>query len=104
MHHFKDLLNQPLAVVFIDEVAGKERWQVQTGIVVPGTDGQAIRFPPSAQPAFQLAPEWQERLKPVPDAMREDFAAEFAIYVRVKPLPANADLDDYSFTGINLNE
>jgi hypothetical protein len=85
MTTFQELLNQPL------------------GIVVPVTDGQAIRFPPQPETAFQLDPEWEERLRPVPESMRPKCAADFMIYVRVGQLPDDADLTDYSPTGINLN-
>jgi hypothetical protein len=32
MYHFEDLIDQSLAVVFIDEVDGKSRWRVRTSI------------------------------------------------------------------------
>jgi hypothetical protein len=106
MYHFEDLLNQLLTVVFIDEADGKERWQVQTGVVVATEDGCAFLLPPSRRPAFQLLPEWAERLKPIPKELRKilgNSGADFAIYVHVAALPKSADLGDYSPTGINLN-
>ena len=103
MYHFEDLLNQPLAVVFIDEVNGKERWQVQTGVVVPVEDGCAFLIPPNTQPAFHLNLEWEDRIRLTSENLLGNSEADFAIYVRVRSLPKDADLDDYSFTGINLN-
>ncbi|TVT38282.1 hypothetical protein FNT36_18965 [Hymenobacter setariae] len=106
MYHFEDLLNHLLAVVFIDEADGKERWQVQTGVVVAAEEGCAFLIPPSTHPAFRLLPEWAERLKPIPQKLRQTLGnseADFAIYVHVVALPKDADLGDYSPTGINLN-
>ena len=106
MYHFEDLLNQLLAVAFIDKVDGKDRWQVQSGIVISTENGYAFLIPPSNRPAFQLLPEWEERIMLIPEKLRNilgESGADFAIYVRVGSLPKDADLSDYSPTGINLN-
>jgi hypothetical protein len=106
MYYFEDLLNQLLAVAFIDEVDGKERWQVQSGVVISTEDGYAFLIPPSTHPAFQLLPEWEERIMLIPEKLRNILGksgADFAIYVRVVALPKDADLGDYSPTYINLN-
>jgi hypothetical protein len=103
MYHFEDLVDQPLSVAFIDEVAGKERWRTRTGTVVSTTNGYAFLLPTHTPPAFQLLPEWEERIRLVTEGMPDQFEAAHAIYVLVGSLPDDANLDDYSPTGINLN-
>ena len=103
MTTFQDLLNHPLGIVFIvDKTDGKEEWQPRTGIVVKGTDGLGICFPPDTAASIQLDPEWEERLRPVPENMRAHCEADFMIYITVGQLPDDADPNEYLFTGLNI--
>ena len=103
MPTFQELLNHPLGIIFIiDKPDGEEEWQPRTGVIIPGTGGLAICFPPSTAASFQLNPEWEERLRPVPKDMRTYCEADFMIYITVGQLPDDAGFDEYSFTGINI--
>ncbi|MDO7853061.1 hypothetical protein [Hymenobacter convexus] len=103
MTTFRELLNHPLGIVFIiDKPDGEEEWQPRTGIVVPGTDGLAVCFPPNTAATIQLDPEWEERLSRVPEDMRTHCDADFMIYITIGQLPDDADLNAYSFIGLNI--
>ena len=103
MTTFQELVNCPLGVVFIvDKPDGEEEWQPRTGTIVPGADGLAICFPPQTKATIQLDPEWEERLRPVPEDMRKHCEADFMIYITVGQLPDDADLSEYLSTGLNL--
>ncbi|MGY3089640.1 hypothetical protein ACVWYF_002688 [Hymenobacter sp. UYAg731] len=103
MTTFQELLNHPLGIVFtIDKPDGEEEWQPRTGFVVPGTEGPAVCFPPNTTASIQLDPEWEERLRPVDDDMRIHCNADFMIYITIGQLPDDADLNEYSSTGLNV--
>jgi hypothetical protein len=103
MNH-KDLDEKILAILMFQEREGQEDdIHVLTG-VVKLKDGVLHLHSGSERPPFQIQEEWLERIKYAPEALSETLSnAEYYLSLSVGPLPEDADMTEYTNTGLNLN-
>lgn len=67
-------------------------------------DGKELSIP-HTRGRLTIDPDWYDRIKEMPEDYLDIFGyAEYMMGLTVGPLPDDADLADYSPTGLNLNE
>ena len=91
-----------LAIILWGECDGEEEASCHTGTL--RKSGARYEFyRGEGSPAFNLEPQWLERIKPVPDDLKETLLnADVSLSLTVELIPEDMDVTEMVFTALRI--
>ncbi len=91
-----------LAIILWGECDGEEEASCHTGTL--RKSGARYEFyRGEGSPAFNLEPQWLERIKPVPDDLKETLlSADVSLSLTVELIPEDMDVTEMVFTALRI--
>ncbi len=91
-----------LVIILWGECDGEEEASCHTGTL--RKSGARYEFyRGEGSPAFNLEPQWLERIKPVPDDLKETLLnADVSLSLTVELIPENMDVSELVFTRLQI--
>lgn len=92
-----------LAIILWGECDGEEEASCHTGTL--RKSGARYEFyRGEGSPAFNLEPQWLERIKPVPDDLKETLlSADVSLSLTVELIPEDMDVTEMVFTALRIS-